>query len=241
MTEHSLFISDLHLAPERPQIIDLFTRFVNEIAVKADTLYILGDFLEYWIGDDDRAEGLEPVFAALNALHDAGVRVKLMHGNRDFLIGRKMAKKYHFEIIDDPIVEQLNNTPVLLMHGDLLCTDDVDYQKFRQKVRNRALLRLFLLLPLFIRERIARSLRNTSEKATAMKSDEIMDVNQQAVLDTMREYGVSLLIHGHTHRPAIHEVSVDGHNARRIVLGDWYKDGNYLEFRNNEPELVQYS
>ena len=241
MTEHCLFISDLHLAPERPQIIDLFTRFVNEIAVKADTLYILGDFLEYWIGDDDRAEGLEPVFAALNALHDAGVRVKLMHGNRDFLIGRKMAKKYHFEIIDDPIVEQLNNTPVLLMHGDLLCTDDVDYQKFRQKVRNRALLRLFLLLPLFIRERIARSLRNTSEKATAMKSDEIMDVNQQAVLDTMREYGVSLLIHGHTHRPAIHEVSVDGHNARRIVLGDWYKDGNYLEFRNNEPELVQYS
>ena len=241
MTEHSLFISDLHLAPERPQIIDLFTRFVNEIAVKADTLYILGDFLEYWIGDDDKAEGLEPVFTALNRLHDSGVKVKFMHGNRDFLIGRKMAEQYHFEIIDDPVVEQLNDTPVLLMHGDLLCTDDVDYQKFRQKVRNRTLQRLFLLLPLFIRERIARSLRNTSEKATAMKSDDIMDVNQQTVLETMREYGVSLLIHGHTHRPAIHEISVNGQPARRIVLGDWYKDGNYLEFRNSEPALVQYS
>ncbi len=241
MTNNSLFISDLHLAPERPRIINLFTRFVDEIAVKADTLYILGDFLEYWIGDDDKAEGLEPVFTALAKLHEAGVKVKFMHGNRDFLIGRKMAERHHFEIIGDPVVEQLNNAPVLLMHGDLLCTDDVDYQKFRLKTRNRTLQRLFLLLPLFMRERIARSLRNTSEKATAMKADEIMDVNQQAVIDTMREYGVSLLIHGHTHRPAIHEISVDGLSARRIVLGDWYKDGNYLEFSDNTPRLVQFS
>jgi UDP-2,3-diacylglucosamine hydrolase len=242
MTENSLFISDLHLAPERPEIIRLFGKFVDEIAVNSDTLYILGDFLEYWIGDDDNSEGLEPVFSALTRLHHAGTAVKFMHGNRDFLVGKKLAAKYQFEIIKEPYVEQFDGKSILLMHGDLLCTDDIAYQKFRRKVRNRMTQRIFLLLPLSIRERIAESLRNTSEKATAYKSEIIMDVNQQAVEDSMRAHNANILIHGHTHRPGKHAFSIDGDQVQRIVLGDWYKNGNYLRINNdNEFELVQFN
>jgi len=242
MRDNSLFISDLHLAPERPGIIKLFEKFVDDVAVHADTLYILGDFLEYWIGDDDKALGLEPVFAALDRLHQAGTLIKLMHGNRDFLIGQRLARQHHFEIIADPYIDNLSNQPALLMHGDLLCTDDIAYQNFRHKVRNKTAQRIFLLLPLFLRERIARSLRGTSEKATSYKSEAIMDVNQQAVEDTMRKTGTSILIHGHTHRPGIHEFEFEGKNAKRIVLGDWYKDGNYLRINANEElELVTFS
>jgi UDP-2,3-diacylglucosamine hydrolase len=242
MTENSLFISDLHLAPERPGMIRLFEKFVDDIAVHADTLYILGDFLEYWIGDDDRAHGLEPVFAALGRLHEAGTRIRLMHGNRDFLIGKKLARRYHFEIIDDPYLDNFSDQPVLLMHGDLLCTDDITYQDFRRKARNKTIQRIFLLLPLFLRERIARSLRGTSEKATSYKSAAIMDVNQQTVEDTMHRTGVKILIHGHTHRPGIDEFELDGKKVKRIVLGDWYKDGNYLRINDDgEFELAPFS
>lgn len=242
MTDNSLFISDLHLAPERPGIISLFEKFVDEVAVNADTLYILGDFLEYWIGDDDKATGLEPVFTALNRLHAADTRVRLMHGNRDFLIGAKLARRCHFDIIDDPYQVSINNRPVLLMHGDLLCTDDIAYQDFRRKVRSKTVQRFFRMLPLFVRERIARSLRGTSEKATADKSEAIMDVNQQAVEDTMKNTGVGVLIHGHTHRPGIHDFVLDGENVKRIVLGDWYEDGNYLRVNaDDEFELVKFS
>jgi len=242
MTDNSLFISDLHLAPERPEMIRLFEKFVDDVAVHADTLYILGDFLEYWIGDDDKALGLEPVFAALGRLHQAGTIIKLMHGNRDFLIGQKLARRCHFDVIDDPYIDNISNQPVVLMHGDLLCTDDIAYQDFRRKARNKTIQRIFLLLPLFLRERIAKSLRGTSEKATSYKSAAIMDVNQQAVEDAMRKAGVNTLIHGHTHRPGIHEFELDGEKAKRIVLGDWYKDGNYLRINaNKEFELVQFS
>jgi UDP-2,3-diacylglucosamine hydrolase len=242
MTDKSLFISDLHLAPERPEIISLFERFVAEVAVKAETLYILGDFLEYWIGDDDKAVGLDPVFTALNRLHQSGTKVRFMPGNRDFLIGNKLARKNHFEIIVDPYLDRQHYQPFLLMHGDLLCTDDIAYQNFRRKVRNRTIQRIFLLLPLFLRERIAKSLRETSEKETSYKSEDIMDVNQQTVEETMRKSGANILIHGHTHRPGIHEFKLDGENAKRVVLGDWYKEGNYLRINsNNEFELVQFS
>ena len=242
MTDNSLFISDLHLAPERPEMIRLFEKFVDDIAVHADTLYILGDFLEYWIGDDDKSLGLEPAFAALVRLHQAGTIIKLMHGNRDFLIGQKLARRYHFDVIDDPYIENFSDQPALLMHGDLLCTDDIAYQDFRRKARSKTIQRIFLLLPLFVRERIAKSLRETSEKATSYKSAEIMDVNQQTVEDTMRKSGVDTLIHGHTHRPGIHEFELDGKKVKRIVLGDWYTDGNYLRINaNNEFELVQFS
>jgi UDP-2,3-diacylglucosamine hydrolase len=242
MAETSLFISDLHLAPERPEIIALFARFVDEIAVESDTLYILGDFLEYWIGDDDKASGLDVVFAALKRLHQAGTAVKLMHGNRDFLIGKKLARKYHFEIINDPYTLKLGDNTALLMHGDLLCTDDTAYLNFRRKVRNRIVQRIFLSLPLSVRERIAQSLRGTSKKATADKPEEIMDVNQQAVEDFLRSSNAVILIHGHTHRPGTHEFSVNGRRAQRIVLGDWYQDGNYLRLNDhNEFEYIKFS
>ena len=242
MTENSLFISDLHLAPERPEMIRLFEKFVDDVAVHADTLYILGDFVEYWIGDDDKAIGLEAVFAALDRLHQAGTIIRIMHGNRDFLIGKKLARRYHFDIIDDPYRDNFSDQPILLMHGDLLCTDDIAYQNYRRKARSKTVQWIFLLLPLFLRERIAKSLRDTSEKATSDKPADIMDVNQQTVEETMRKAGVNILIHGHTHRPGIDEFELDGKKVKRIVLGDWYKDGNYLRINDDgEFELVQFS
>ena len=136
-------------------MIRLFEKFVDDVAVHADTLYILGDFVEYWIGDDDKAIGLEAVFAALDRLHQAGTMIKLMHGNRDFLIGKKLSKRYHFDIIDDPYIENFSGQAAILMHGDLLCTDDIAYQDFRRKARSKTIQRIFLSLPLFLRERIA--------------------------------------------------------------------------------------
>lgn len=237
-----LFISDLHLAPERPQIIDLFERFVSEIAVRADTLYILGDFVEYWLGDDDRAEGLKTAFSAFDQLKEAGTKVFMMHGNRDFLIGDDLAARCHFQLIEDPLPIQIQNHPALLMHGDTLCTDDVDYQKFRTTVRNTDWQNDFLSKPLKEREQIALSLREQSKQATANKSPDIMDVNQDAVIETIRHHGISTLIHGHTHRPAIHEFEVDGVSVKRIVLGDWYETGSYLRIpEEGEAELITFS
>lgn len=241
MAKTSLFISDLHLAPERPEMIRLFEKFVDQVAIDVDELYILGDFLEYWIGDDDKAVGLHPAFSALDRLRQAGVKVYFMHGNRDFLIGNKLARQHRFDIISDPYLATLGDQRVQLMHGDLLCTDDIAYQKFRAKVRNRFLQRIFLLLPLVLRERIARSLRTTSEKATSDKPQEIMDVNQRAVEEAMRQASVKILIHGHTHRPMMHEFELDGQPVKRIVLGDWYQHGNYLRFSaDDEFELVDF-
>lgn len=239
MTEDSLFISDLHLAPERPAVIDLFCRFAGEVAGHADTLFILGDFLEYWLGDDDRAEGLQPVFEALLRLHDAGTRVKLMHGNRDFLIGDALASRCGFERVHEPLIEPFGEENVLLLHGDVLCTDDVDYQKFRAMVRDPAWIAGVLSKSLEEREQLARSLRETSRDAVAQKAEDIMDVNPGAVAFTMRKHGVRTLIHGHTHRPGIHRFELDGREAVRIVLGDWYTSGSCLRIHNGEFELVQ--
>jgi UDP-2,3-diacylglucosamine hydrolase len=237
-----IFISDLHLAPERPQIIDLFARFVSEIAVKADTLYILGDFVEYWLGDDDRAEGLKAAFSAFDQLKEAGTSVFVMHGNRDFLIGDDLAERFHFKLIEDPHPIQIQNSPALLMHGDTLCTDDIDYQKFRAVIRSDDWRNDFLSKSLEEREQIAQSLREKSELANADKSPDIMDVNQDAVVETIRRHGISTLIHGHTHRPAIHEFEVDGNPIKRIVLGDWYKTGSYLRIpEEGEVELITFS
>jgi UDP-2,3-diacylglucosamine hydrolase len=237
MTEEILFISDLHLAAERPQIIELFSTFVDDIAVVVDTLYILGDFLEYWIGDDDPATGLQPVFDALGRLHAAGTTVHFMHGNRDFLIGEALAERCHFDIIPDPMVVDLHGERVLLMHGDLLCTDDLEYQKFRAMVRNPAWITEVLSKPVEQRLALAASLRDTSKQAVAEKSEYIMDVNQQAVEAFMREQRATLLIHGHTHRPGIHDFNLDGTAAKRIVLGDWYDSGSYLRIGPHGPEM----
>lgn len=237
-----LFISDLHLAPERPEVIDLFERFVDEIAIHAERLYILGDFLEYWLGDDDKATGLEKVFQSLRKLNDKGVDVFFMAGNRDFLIGNELAEKCGFKIIEEPFIKNINGHDTLLMHGDTLCTDDIEYQKFRAMVRNKDWQQAILAKSLEEREQLARSLRQQSEQANAEKDYDIMDVNQDTVVKTMQAHSVDLLIHGHTHRPAIHEFEINGNAAKRIVLSDWHNKGSYIRItENSEPELIEFS
>ena len=224
----TLFISDLHLDESRPEIVDLFERFLAEEARTASALYILGDLFESWIGDDDDSALAGRVARALRTLSDSGVPIYFMRGNRDFVLGEDFARKAGMTILDDPTIVNLDGAPVLLMHGDTLCTDDVEYQKFRKLMHNRWFQRVALSLPLSIRRRIAGRLRGRSQMHVAQKSEVIMDVNQSAVEAAMRAHGVQLLIHGHTHRPATHRFELDGRAAERIVLGDWYDQSSVL-------------
>ncbi len=236
-----LFISDLHLAPERPEIIHLFVRFCREIASHCHTLYILGDFVEYWLGDDDDASGLQPAFDALHKLAEHGTQTLFMHGNRDFLIGDTLAARCNFKIIPDPSIIQLDQQAALLMHGDTLCTDDVDYMKFRSMVRDPGFQKDFLAKPLQQRRQIARSMRESSQLATAEKKPEIMDVNQAAVEKAMQQHDVNLLIHGHTHRPSIHQFDIQTRHCTRVVLADWYETGSYLVLdKHDTPVLMDF-
>jgi UDP-2,3-diacylglucosamine hydrolase len=238
--EDIVFISDLHLAPERPQMIELFIRFADEIAAEADTLYILGDFVEYWLGDDDPAPALTPVFDKLLELAEKhGTKVYFMHGNRDFLIGDKLAERCHFTLIDDMHRININGRDVLLMHGDTLCTDDVEYQKFRQMVRSRQWQQDILSKSLEERIQIARALREQSKESATEKDEYIMDVNQDATDSAFTENNISLLIHGHTHRPAIHHRTVNDRDTTRIVLGDWFNTGSYLRINDDSDYRLQ--
>jgi UDP-2,3-diacylglucosamine hydrolase len=225
----TLFISDLHLDPERPAITALFLAFLETRAPGAEALYILGDLFEAWIGDDDASPMNRAVARGLLACADAGTPVFVMHGNRDFLMGQEFALQAGCTLLEDPACIDLYGTPTLLMHGDLLCTDDTAYLAFRDMVRSAQWQTELLSKPLEQRRRIAAELRRQSREQTGGKPEAIMDVNHQAVQDTMRRYRVRRLIHGHTHRPAIHELSVAGQPAQRIVLGDWYQQGSVLE------------
>ena len=224
----TLFISDLHLDESRPQILDVFSRFLAGQAREAEALYILGDLFESWIGDDDDSALALRVSRELKALRDAGVPVYFMHGNRDFLLGADYAQRSGMTLLADPTVIELNGERTLLMHGDTLCTDDPDYQKFRALVRDPKWQREFLAKPLAERRAFAAQARGESRRHTAAMRPEIMDVNQQAVESAMRAHGVHRLIHGHTHRPAKHTFKLDGRNAERIVLGDWYEQSSVL-------------
>jgi len=241
MAKH-LFISDLHLAPERPDIIQLFIRFLNNQAAQAESLYILGDLVEYWLGDDDDAIGLNNVFNSMKQQADNGLKIFLMHGNRDFLMGEALAKRCGCTLIHEPHIVNFENAPFLLMHGDILCTDDVRYQELRSMLRNPAWQEDFLSKPLAEREEMALALRKQSQQETQSKEQEIMDVNPVAVKNAFIDNQVSLMIHGHTHRPAIHELEIDNKPAKRIVLGDWYTQGSFLEFNSvNDFELKSFS
>ncbi len=224
----TLFISDLHLDDTRPQITDLFASFLAEKARGADALYILGDLFESWIGDDDDAPLARRVAEGLRGLRDSGVPIHFMHGNRDFLLGVDFAERAGMTLLTDPTVVDLHGERTLLMHGDTLCTDDVEYQKFRTLVRNPVWQAQFLGKPLAERRAFAAQARGESRKQTAMKAAEIMDVNPDAVESAMRTHGVRRLIHGHTHRPATHRFDLDGAAAERIVLGDWYEQSSVL-------------
>ncbi|HEY1991759.1 MAG TPA: UDP-2,3-diacylglucosamine diphosphatase, partial [Gammaproteobacteria bacterium] len=231
----TLFISDLHLDGSRPEITGLFLEFLEQEATRASSLYILGDFFEVWIGDDDDDRHHARVMAGLKALTAAGVPVYLMHGNRDFLIGRGFAARTGVKLLSDPTLLDLGGSPTLLMHGDTLCTDDVQYQKARCFLRNRLVQGIYLALPLSLRRRIAAYARTRSKSDTAAKPEYIMDVNQRAVESAMARHGVTRLIHGHTHRPAVHRFkTADGTAMERIVLGDWHDQSSILSWNGKE-------
>ncbi|MHB1587616.1 MAG: UDP-2,3-diacylglucosamine diphosphatase [Acidiferrobacteraceae bacterium] len=237
-----LLISDLHLSPARPAIVRLFCDFLDHRARAASTLYILGDLFEYWIGDEGVAEpAVRPIIQGIQALTDSGVAVFLMHGNRDFLIGARFAEVTGAELLPDPFPTELAGSPVVLTHGDMLCTDDVDYQRFRSEIRRPEWIRNFLDKSVAERIAMAEQYRELSKNATSMKPADIMDVNPEAVTRLMREYAVHCLIHGHTHRPAHHRFMLDGANASRIVLGDWYEHGSVLECGPNGFTLERLS
>ena len=221
----TLLISDLHLSPADPGNIARFIDFLEFGACGAEALYILGDLFDAWIGDDNDMPPIPAVKGALRKLADRGCRLFLMHGNRDFLIGERFAEETGCALLDDPVVVELNGTPTLLMHGDLLCTDDVEYQKARLFLRDPAFVGEFMAKTIAERIALAAEYRKRSGEATSTKASEIMDVNQQTVEEYMRAHRVFLLIHGHTHRPAVHEFRISGRPARRIVLADWQAGG----------------
>ena len=224
-----LFISDLHLEAQRPDITRAFLRCLDTRARDAGALYILGDFFEVWLGDDNPDPLADQVSATLLALSRQGTAIYLMHGNRDFLIGRDFCRRSGATLLNDPTLIEINGERVLLMHGDSLCIDDTDYIRMRRWLRNPLTLFILHHLPLKTRHRIGRKLRNESQERTRYKAADITDVNHGEVLRVMRKHRVTTLIHGHTHRPAVHPLEIDGMPVQRIVLGDWDKDGWVLE------------
>ena len=229
--EHCLFISDCHLCDSRPHITQAFTAFLASTAANAQALYILGDLFEYWAGDDAIASGThQAVIQALKKLSNHGVPVFLMHGNRDFLLFNGFEKATGIHFLPDPCLLTLFDKPVLLSHGDALCTDDVAYQQFRAEVRTTSWQTQFLSQPLARRIAYIEELRDKSEIEKSTKSMQIMDVNDDAVNAILRKFDYPpLFIHGHTHRPQKHMHKLDGHECQRWVLGDWYEQGSYLE------------
>ena len=226
----TIFISDLHLDDCRPAIVEQFAELLAGEARQADALYILGDLFESWIGDDDdSALGLRTA-QALRGLRDSGVPIYFMHGNRDFLLGDAYAARAGMTLLPDPSVIELNGERTLLMHGDTLCTDDVEYQKFRTLVRDPHWQQQFLGKSLTDRRDFAAQARGESRQHTSTARPEIMDVNQAAVEATMRRHRVTRMIHGHTHRPETHRFELERSAAERIVLGDWYEQSSVMRF-----------
>lgn len=232
-----LFVSDVHLDTASPEPVEQFLAFLRTQAARTQALYILGDLFETWIGDDDPDPAKERVQAGLRALTHGGVACFILHGNRDFLIGRDFCTATGCRLLTDPIVTELDGERVLITHGDALCTDDHPYQELRTIVRNAQWQRTFLQLPLADREKLANSARAGSKQHTSSTAYRIMDVNADAVTAAFRVAGVRRIIHGHTHRPAVHELSIEGEPAQRIVLGSWYESGSYLAYENGRYDL----
>ena len=227
-----LFISDLHLSPQAPGVTRIFLDFLGGRARDAEHLYILGDLFEVWVGDDgidDPEDGFNrEIVSALRALTDSGVKLSVLHGNRDFLLGDEFATRSGARLLPDPFVLSLPTWQFVLSHGDLLCTDDTDYQAFRAQVRDPAWRNAFLAKPLTERKAIAAALRQQSENAKQAKANPsqryLMDLNPSATDDFLRAYGYATFIHGHTHLPAQHDHLVDGIHVERWVMADWQED-----------------
>jgi len=227
---HSLFISDLHLCASRPHITTAFLDFLENTASQSKSLYILGDLFEYWAGDDDIQDiQHQPIISAFKHLADAGVKLYIMHGNRDFLISSGFCHAAGITLLQDPNLIKIHGKTMLLSHGDDLCTDDVEYQKFRLQVRAAKWQEDFLKFPLAVRKDQIETIRSRSEHEKSQKSMQIMDVNQAAINSLLKNYHYpEILIHGHTHRPKEHHIQLDDYKITRWVLGDWYEQGSYL-------------
>jgi UDP-2,3-diacylglucosamine hydrolase len=234
----ALFISDLHIDASRPAITERFLNFLATEARHAEVLYILGDLFESWIGDDAADDAQTAAIAGLHALTSHGVPCFVMHGNRDFLLARQFCRMSGAELLPDPLIVTLYGEPVLVMHGDALCTDDRAYQRLRATVREAEWQRQFLALSVVSRRALAGAARVGSQAHTAAVEYAITDVNPDSVAKALRSAGTATLLHGHTHRPAIHALQVDGRPCTRIVLGDWYDQGSVLRWDQNGPELA---
>lgn len=237
----TLFISDLHLSGERENITQIFIKFLEQRASKADALYILGDLFEVWPGDDMIQPDYLQSISKMKELSDNGLPLFIMQGNRDFLLAEQFARVSGATLIEDPTIINLYDTPTLLMHGDTLCTDDVDYQKFRIMVRDPRWKTEFFSKPDEERLAMTTKYRKVSKVETAKKTMEIMDVNQQEVETVMLKQNINQLIHGHTHRPAIHDFMVNDTQMKRIVLGDWFEQGSVLECDEHGCSLESFS
>lgn len=236
----TLFIADLHLSEDEPAITAGFIHFMRQKAPSAEALYILGDLFESWIGDDDMTPLHQQVAGAIKSVVDAGTPCYFIHGNRDFLLGQRFASQSGMILLPETHILECYGRRILIMHGDTLCTDDTGYLAFRARVHKPWLQKLFLALPLFIRRRIADKMRAGSRAANSNKSMSIMDVNPQAVADTLAQFHARWLIHGHTHRPAIHELTLGQQPAFRCVLGAWHHEGSVIEVTPQTVELITF-
>ncbi|MDH5232681.1 MAG: UDP-2,3-diacylglucosamine diphosphatase [Gammaproteobacteria bacterium] len=237
----TIFISDIHLSAKSPQRINQFIQFMrSETIQEAETIYILGDLFEYWLGDDTIDESVMPIINAIRQQVDQGKSIYFLFGNRDFLISTNFIEQTGCQLLADPARIDLYGTPVLISHGDLFCTDDHEYQAFRQQVRDFDWQQHFLSLPIEQRIEMAEKARQTSQSESAMKAEDIMDVNAATVQNYARENQTQIIIHGHTHRPFIHSFNIDENEGMRIVLGDWGDHESYLRVTENTMDLVDH-
>ena len=239
----TLFISDLHLSPSNPELIQTTVDFLAQQASKIDQLYILGDLFNTWLGDDIVPDEFQPLVEQLTKLNQVGIKCFLMVGNRDFMLGKTFAHSSGMSLLQDPTLMEIGQCKVLLMHGDSLCIDDISYQRYRRWSRNPFLQYCFLLLPATFRQGISDKIKQKSHQKKQHKSAEIMDVNCKEVDRVMAKFRVDYLLHGHTHRPAIHDL---GHAQYRIVLGDWQKQPSFIifdgyQFQLFDPRIIEGS
>lgn len=235
----SIFISDIHLCAKQPKTAQLFINFVTQQASKAQNLYILGDLFEAWVGDDDNSHFIDLIKNSLQYCHQQGTRIYLMHGNRDFLLSEAFANACGSQLLPDPYLIGLNGIPTLLSHGDCFCTDDQAYFSYRTKARSRGFQQSVLKIPLWGRKLMSLYYRWLSQTKQRNISNEITDVNHQTVIQFMQRYGATQLIHGHTHRPALHYFKHNHQWLKRIVLSDWHKHGNALVVTPTEQRLIE--
>ena len=231
------FISDIHLDPNNSEVTNRFINFIHNQSADMKELYILGDLFEFWIDDKYDITQNNLIISTLKKISEDGTKIFLMHGNRDFLVGKKFTKMTNIQILPENFILNINGTKILITHGDLLCTDDVDYQKFRKFIRNKLTLKIFNLLSNNIKIKIASYLRGKSKKITSQKPENIMDVNQEEVFSFYQKFKTNIIIHGHTHRKNIHKTKNNGVDYTRYVLGDWHNAPSYIIFKNNKIQL----